>query len=1335
MAAFLLSCAMPPQGFAQPLSVIGLMPAPGTMVQLSESFVPAILKGMKVYPADPLRFDFLLDTGSSALDSAALQQESTKLIRYFLASLTVPDEDLWVNLSPYENDRIIPDNFGLTEMGRDLLAEDYILKQLTSSLMYPEKALGSAVWKRIYALAFEKYGTTDIPFDTFNKVWIMPDEATVYVNGNNALIASSHLKVMLDTDYLAMKKNTEKPESQGPQAEVRSISEKVIREVVLPEIEKEVNGGRNFSTLRQIFHAMILSTWFKRNMKKTLVGQAYTDRNKVVGIDLAEKGIKDQIWSQYVEAFKKGAFNYIKEEKDESSQELIPRKYFAGGFVDNAAAVKEQEVSGPVISKTAANSTVGDIVVAGVVFNPVQSKTFPMVTQFKDFAESTKKEETIDGSRKNINGKFIGDIWIQAGSYSYKVWQEGGTAHIQRFDKDSKVANGSIHNFKLDQEYQVGKNGRNYAISDETLSAQHFEIRISNGIDGVSSFGLTNIDGARSTTIIWVAQIASVSVKLADKTPVSSGMTNEEKKVQINKIIMDFREHLVLAGLQEYQVETWSFRDLARIAEKGDYDFMSGVTPDFILNKLQDIVKAFEKELIQQKQYADRIEQIRASIQKVLSLMASLAREKWEEDLKAYDAKFQLLKGNGGKVDALGSLAESYTDLLGIVKDDMADQLFVGPEGKMFRVDKIEVNANEPGNFEYELRELDSFRNVIPYAPEKFTPATEDEVNGYFDKILQEQEKMAFENGYINQRTLKNITRYNYKEIFQRVERIKKIADEHNDKYKNFSVEVQTATMFLDHDGKSSYTGEPLTRENITTKADLEQFVAIARAFPGWLKELQEASEDSEFAVVMKKRLNDLMKSYNHWLGIVKKSSEGMFYEQSAEDRLQESRMLNSLKASDWYHQEAGIETSLHSINARDWQAVEDIFSILGKSVKWGNDRQGYFSELENIINKWDSIDGHTKQLIAMFLKIVYGETKVEKHITVLAAEWLRKFFRIYNHVFYLSPESVNSSGKNGLFMLGRVTKVIPVDWRSGEKAVTFVEAIHTNVNGGVKPGTNTQEVLVVENSKVVSKGMDTRLVAVHEAQHLFDVLTLTAGSFEPWELEYTAYLRTILEISRYRLSPESELQNAKLWLVDDIFGGSDIKELYESLGESPEEHVRAMNEFRPQFYNKMLDIEREKHDPRHQEGFSDANWRHKISSADPQAMQEVATAMLNDFYMKKIGHVPQYPDVLKLQAKHAPAPLISSEIRSLHREVSQLGELTDNSMMENLTQDQGKKNDLGGIDLNSNQLKLNETGGKINFNGSIDPAMLEKIEGFSPVVLSIAPMGDPQTFFGSVKN
>ena len=189
------------------------LPTPGTMVNLSPAYEPILIKGLKVHPENPFLFDFIIDTGNSPslLKEGArgsLKQESSKLIKYFLASLTVPEKDLWVNLSPYEKDRMIAPNLGQTEMGRDMLAQDYILKQLTASLIYPEKHLGKTFWDKVYSQAREMYGTTQIPVNTFNKVWIVADKADVFERGNVAYVVAAHLKVMLEEDYLALIKHT-----------------------------------------------------------------------------------------------------------------------------------------------------------------------------------------------------------------------------------------------------------------------------------------------------------------------------------------------------------------------------------------------------------------------------------------------------------------------------------------------------------------------------------------------------------------------------------------------------------------------------------------------------------------------------------------------------------------------------------------------------------------------------------------------------------------------------------------------------------------------------------------------------------------------------------------------------------------------------------------------------------------------------------------------------------------------------------------------------------------------------------------------------------------------
>ena len=351
---------------------INELPQPGTMVEESMPFVPLALKGLIVNPQKPLEFQFIVDTGdgdrhpdnnyrhperSEGSQQEQLKTQSTQLVKYFLAALTIPEGDLWVNLSPYEKNRIVPEALGQTDLGRDLLAQDYILKQLTASLIYPEKDLGKEFWSRVYTKAQQQFGTTNIPVNTFNKVWILPDQAQVFEHGAAAYVTKSTLKVMLDEDYLALKKNQRQPgdmalavsrapasvrqedpsrlpseaalnvkASQGQPA--HALASQIIRQIILPEIEKEVNTGKNFAPLRQIYQALILAKWYKETIQNSLLDAVYTNKNKVAGVNLKDPTIKQQIYNRYLQAYKKGAFNYIK--ADPSL--FPPRKYFSGGI-------------------------------------------------------------------------------------------------------------------------------------------------------------------------------------------------------------------------------------------------------------------------------------------------------------------------------------------------------------------------------------------------------------------------------------------------------------------------------------------------------------------------------------------------------------------------------------------------------------------------------------------------------------------------------------------------------------------------------------------------------------------------------------------------------------------------------------------------------------------------------------------------------------------------------------------------------------------------------------------------------------------------------------------
>jgi len=350
---FIFSSVMPP---AQAQTAILNLPVPGTLVTPTLGYTPAIIKGLTIHPDNALEFDFIVGVGDGKLTGQAFEDESKRLIKYFMAALTTPEEEMWVNLSPYEQDRIIANGFGDTKMGRDMLVQDYLLKQLTASLMYPEDELGKKFWDRVYTKAQEQFGTTEIPMNTFNKIWIVPEKAVIFEKDASVFVVDSHLKVMLEEDYVALNENRGNTKfgldslDQGEMKAVSGISSDVVREVLIPEIEKEVNQGKIFANLRQVYNSSILASWYKKNLKESLLGQIYVDQGKTKGVDTEDKQVNQKIYEQYVEAFKKGVYNYIKEDLDPATQEFIPRKYFSGGITDISASSVLTETLNPLQS-------------------------------------------------------------------------------------------------------------------------------------------------------------------------------------------------------------------------------------------------------------------------------------------------------------------------------------------------------------------------------------------------------------------------------------------------------------------------------------------------------------------------------------------------------------------------------------------------------------------------------------------------------------------------------------------------------------------------------------------------------------------------------------------------------------------------------------------------------------------------------------------------------------------------------------------------------------------------------------------------------------------------
>ena len=76
-------------------------------------------------------------------------------------------------------------------------------------------------------------------------------------------------------DYLAMSKHTANIS--------HSLASQIIKSIILPSIEHEVNTAQNFASLRQMFYSMILASWYKTALKNAILTKIYGNQSKGQG--------------------------------------------------------------------------------------------------------------------------------------------------------------------------------------------------------------------------------------------------------------------------------------------------------------------------------------------------------------------------------------------------------------------------------------------------------------------------------------------------------------------------------------------------------------------------------------------------------------------------------------------------------------------------------------------------------------------------------------------------------------------------------------------------------------------------------------------------------------------------------------------------------------------------------------------------------------------------------------------------------------------------------------------------------------------------------------------
>lgn len=274
-------------------------------------------------------FKLLLDKGDLKDVKAPQVAETTqKLLEYFFVGVSLPNSSFWVNLRPDSPDNIIDPCLAQTDAGKILLEADLQLKKDTAKYTSPENPKGKEYWEKLYKKAGELFGYDNITIPTLTRPWIVPDEIIVREANDNAYIYKATLKVQLEQDHL---KDSAVYNFDDPRLkELNEYSSQLIRELIIPELTKEINISKRYAPLRQVYYSLILAQWFKQKFNSK--GGFYSsliDRQNLNGITSKEDWSKTTYFREYQKSFQKGEYN-IQQPIYTSFGQTI-RSYFSGG--------------------------------------------------------------------------------------------------------------------------------------------------------------------------------------------------------------------------------------------------------------------------------------------------------------------------------------------------------------------------------------------------------------------------------------------------------------------------------------------------------------------------------------------------------------------------------------------------------------------------------------------------------------------------------------------------------------------------------------------------------------------------------------------------------------------------------------------------------------------------------------------------------------------------------------------------------------------------------------------------------------------------------------------
>ncbi|MDT0449421.1 hypothetical protein [Streptomyces hesseae] len=258
---------------------------------------------------DPLKGDSRPATGVTAADQTS---------DAFFVWLALNPSAFWVNLNPNEPHRIVDSKLARTDAGRIMLEADLQMKKTVGKLIHPDTETGRKFWDGVTGSCMSQ------------RVWILPEPATVRQDGDKLYIVDAPLAVRMEGQYLAQRGKGATASCAQEDKASGERNEQLFRSLILPKLKHAVNTAPEYAEIRRVYLARVAAEWY-RELSRT----KHTTYGDLIGKGDIESWRTTTDWKptdtfdKFVESYTKGEFNVT--HKTTEGNTIYARTYVYGG--------------------------------------------------------------------------------------------------------------------------------------------------------------------------------------------------------------------------------------------------------------------------------------------------------------------------------------------------------------------------------------------------------------------------------------------------------------------------------------------------------------------------------------------------------------------------------------------------------------------------------------------------------------------------------------------------------------------------------------------------------------------------------------------------------------------------------------------------------------------------------------------------------------------------------------------------------------------------------------------------------------------------------------------